>query len=234
MSKIEQLIDEIEEFIENCKPQAFSQSKVIVPKDELFELLTELRLKTPDEIKRYQKIIANKDQIISDAQAQAEKMLEETTAYTNSLVEEHEIMIKAYERAEELMNTTNAQSEATIAQANEDAENIRRSALAYAEELISNLEDVIAHTLETLKQNSDNLVGELSYNLGILSDNRTAIHQQLEEDAGDGEQAPQMQLDIPVKNEETGDTAIVNEVSEALESTPEFGEGEDFDYDDLG
>ena len=39
MSRIEQLIDEIEEFIESCKPQPFSQSKVIVPKDELYELL---------------------------------------------------------------------------------------------------------------------------------------------------------------------------------------------------
>ena len=37
MSRIEQLIDEIEEFIESCKPQPFSQSKVIVPKDELYE-----------------------------------------------------------------------------------------------------------------------------------------------------------------------------------------------------
>ena len=82
MSRIEQLIDEIEEFVESCKPQPFSQTKIIVPKDELFELLTELRLKTPDEIKRYQKIIANKDKIINDAQAQAERMLEETTAYT--------------------------------------------------------------------------------------------------------------------------------------------------------
>ena len=54
MSRIEQLIDEIEEFVESCKPQPFSQTKIIVPKDELFELLTELRLKTPDEIKRYQ------------------------------------------------------------------------------------------------------------------------------------------------------------------------------------
>ena len=45
MSRIEQLIDEIEEFIESCKPQPFSQTKIIVPKDELFELLTELRMR---------------------------------------------------------------------------------------------------------------------------------------------------------------------------------------------
>lgn len=126
MSRIEQLIDEIEEFIESCKPQPFSQSKVIVPKDELYELLTELRLKTPDEIKRYQKIIANKDKIISDAEAQAHKMLDETTAYANALVEEHEIMIRAYDKAEEVMKSANEQAEATVNAANEDAEQIRR------------------------------------------------------------------------------------------------------------
>ena len=37
-SRIEQLIDEIEEYIDNCKPQAFSSTKIIVNKDEIDEL----------------------------------------------------------------------------------------------------------------------------------------------------------------------------------------------------
>ena len=143
MSRIEQLIDEIEEFVESCKPQPFSQTKIIVPKDELFELLTELRLKTPDEIKRYQKIIANKDKIIGDAQAKAEQMLEETTAYTNHLVEEHQIMIKAYERAEEVLNSAQAQAEATINEANINAEEIRLNALQYTKDMVDNLENIV-------------------------------------------------------------------------------------------
>ena len=63
MSKIEQIITEIEEYIDNCKFQPLSTSKIIVNKDEIDELLAELRLRTPDEIKKYQKIIANKDAI---------------------------------------------------------------------------------------------------------------------------------------------------------------------------
>ena len=58
-SKIEQIIDEIEEYIDNCKPHNFSSSKIVVNRDEIDELLTELRMKTPEEIKRYQKIISN-------------------------------------------------------------------------------------------------------------------------------------------------------------------------------
>ena len=70
-SRIEQIIEEIEEYIDGCKYQALSSSKIIVNKDELEELLNELRSKTPEEIKRYQKIISNKDAILADAQAKA-------------------------------------------------------------------------------------------------------------------------------------------------------------------
>ena len=59
-SRIEQLIDEIEEYIDSCKYQPLSSTKIIVNKEEIDELLRDLRMKTPDEIKRYQKIISNK------------------------------------------------------------------------------------------------------------------------------------------------------------------------------
>ena len=64
-SRIEQIIEEIEEYIDSCKFQPLSTTKIIVNKDQIDELLRELRMKTPDEIKRYQKIIANKDAILA-------------------------------------------------------------------------------------------------------------------------------------------------------------------------
>ena len=60
-SRIEQIIEEIEEYVDSCKYQPLSTTKIVVNKEEIEELLRELRLKTPDEIKRYQKIISNKD-----------------------------------------------------------------------------------------------------------------------------------------------------------------------------
>ena len=57
MSRIEQLINEIEEYIDSCKFQPLSTTKIIVNKEELDELLVELRLRIPDEIKQYQKMM---------------------------------------------------------------------------------------------------------------------------------------------------------------------------------
>ena len=217
MSRIEQIIDEIEEFIEGCKPVAFSQNKVIVPKDELYELLTELRLKTPEEIKRYQKIIANRDQIIDDAKAQAQKMLDETTAYTNSLVEEHSIMLKAYERAEEVMNDANAQAEETINAANEDAENIRRSALEYTQELITNLESVVGSALETSRTNSQNLIDGLSYNFDLIQSNKEALESQLAEP----EKPEEVEAQEAAPAQEEQETSQQQEPEQTQEANPD-------------
>lgn len=231
MSRIEQLIDEIEEFIESCKPQPFSQSKVIVPKDELYELLTELRLKTPDEIKRYQKIIANKDKIISDAEAQAHKMLDETTAYANALVEEHEIMVRAYDKAEEVMKSANEQAEATVNAANEDAEQIRRGALEYTAELIDNLQTVIGRTLEVARTNYDGLLDGLSYNMDILRNNREALADQLNLPAEPIPAYEPTEFVKPETHEE--EEGFTRPEKEEVVDTREEDDYDEDDYDDI-
>ena len=110
-SRIEQLIDEIEEYIDGCKYQTFSDTKIIVNKEEIDELLRELRMKTPDEIKRYQKIISNKEAILNDARAKAEALINEATLHTNQLINEHEIMQQAYAQANEVVTMATKQAQ---------------------------------------------------------------------------------------------------------------------------
>ena len=117
MSRIEQLIGEIEEYIDSCKFQPLSNTKILVNKEELEELLVELRLRIPDEIKKYQKIISNQDAILNEARAQADAMVAEATAQTNELVNEHEIMQKAYAEANRVVEDAQTQAQAIIDQA---------------------------------------------------------------------------------------------------------------------
>jgi hypothetical protein len=51
---VEEMIDEIEAFVEGCKFQPLSSNKIVVPKDELERMLSELKLKLPSEIERVQ------------------------------------------------------------------------------------------------------------------------------------------------------------------------------------
>ena len=85
-SRIEQIIEEIEEYVDSCKFQPLSSTKIVVNKEELEELLRELRMKTPDEIKRYQKIISNKDAILADAQSKADAIIADAKTQAQQMV----------------------------------------------------------------------------------------------------------------------------------------------------
>ena len=94
-SRIEQIIEEIEEYVDSCKFQPLSSTKIVVNKEELEELLRELRMKTPDEIKRYQKIISNKDAILADAQSKADAIIADAKTQAQQMVTESEVMQQA-------------------------------------------------------------------------------------------------------------------------------------------
>jgi len=110
-SKIEQAIDEIEDFIENCKFQPFSNTKIIVDKEELENLLAELRHRTPDEIKRYQKMLGNKEAILADAKAKAEAIINKAEVHTTELISEHQIMQRAYAQADDVVRIASGQAQ---------------------------------------------------------------------------------------------------------------------------
>ena len=140
-SRIEQIIEEIEEYIDrDCKFQPLSTTKIIVNKEHLDELLRELRMKTPDEIKRYQKIIANRDAILADAKAKADAMIEEAQVQTTELVSEHEIMQQAYAQANEIVTAATAQAQQILDNATNDANQIRIGAIHYTDDLLSQAE----------------------------------------------------------------------------------------------
>lgn len=174
-SRIEQIIEEIEEYIDSCKFQPLSTSKIIVNKDQIDELLRELRMKTPDEIKRYQKIIANKDAILADAQAKADNMIEEAQIHTNELVSEHEIMQQAYSQANEIVTAATDQAQEILDNATRDANDIRIGAMQYADDLMANAENIIGHTLDSYTTKYDGLVNSLQECYDMVRNNRAEL-----------------------------------------------------------
>lgn len=174
-SRIEQLIEDIYEFVESCRMQPLSTTKVIVPKDELYDLLDELRLRTPDEIKRYQKIIANRDAIIADAEEKAAAIIADAGEKARSLVNEHEIMQLAYDQANDMVSKASANAERIITDANNDANQIRSGALAYTEEMLSDVENILANAYDSTKSKYDNLLNAIKGNLDIVMNNKKEL-----------------------------------------------------------
>lgn len=178
-SRIEQLIEDIYEFVESCRMQPLSSTKVVVPKDELYDLLDELRLRTPDEIKRYQKIISNRDGIIADAEDKADAILVEAREKAKELVNEHEIMQQAYYEANEMIMQASKEAESLRNNAMMESEQIRTGALAYSNDILTEVERVMAVAYEAASSRYDGFIGTLRENLEVLSNNRRELHDQL-------------------------------------------------------
>lgn len=189
MSKIEQLIEEIEEYVESCKPSPFSGNKVLVNREELVELLVELRMRVPEEIKKYQKIISNQDAILSDARTQADAMLLEAKNQTNEMVNEHEITQAAYAEANRIIDETNAHAQAIVDAAIHDADNIRQAAIQYTDDCLRNLQNIISHSVETAQTNFERYVMAMQNSYDLVTTNRNELNtpQTMDQGAAQGE-----------------------------------------------
>lgn len=175
MSRIEQLISDIEAYIDNCKFQTFSSTKIIVDKDQIEDMLSELRLKTPDEIKKYQKILSNKEAIISDAKEQADAILNQAQIQTEELINEHEIMQQAYAQANKLVDQATKQAQAILDSATEDANNIRMGAMQYTDEMLEKLQYIIEHSIKDNKEKYNSLLTDLEKVLTVVNNNRNEL-----------------------------------------------------------
>lgn len=182
-SRIEQIIEEIEEYIDGCKFQALSSTKIVVNKEELEEMLRELRMKTPDEIKRYQKIISNKDAILADAQAKADGIIANAEAKAKELISQHEVMQQAYAQANDTINKANQQAQGIVDSATQDANNIRYSALTYTDDMLANLGNILGTTIDDAGSRYNSLIQSLQSAFNIVKQNRQELAPQTQQTA---------------------------------------------------
>ena len=180
-SRIEQLIDEIEAYIDNCKYKAFSTDVIMVNKAEIDELLRELRMKTPEEIKQYQRIISNREAILDDAKQKAKELIDNATVQTNELISEHQIMQQAYAQANEIVELATKQAQEILDNATTEANNVKVAAMQYTDDILANLGNIITHSIEVSTNDYNTMLANLRQIDSIVSANRAELNPSVEE-----------------------------------------------------
>ena len=196
VSRIEQLIDEIENFIDGCKYQALSNTKILVNKEEMEELLVELRMRVPEEIKKYQKIVNQQEAILEDARHQADAMISDATIQTNGMVDEHEITQRATERANEIIEDARAQAQEIVDAAVMDANTIRQGAVQYTDELLASVQTIVSNTANESQQRFNSTMDVLEQTFNVCQQNRSSLYQSVSDDNYKGEQVQESQLEM--------------------------------------
>ncbi|MBP5224471.1 MAG: hypothetical protein J6Z38_02675 [Lachnospiraceae bacterium] len=170
-NRIEQVIGDIEEYIDGCKMQAFSNTKIIVDRPQIEEFLDELRQYTPEEVKKYQRMLSNRDKIMADAKKRANEIEEKAVAYANHMVEEHQITKMAYDKANEILEAAKEQANKLVYEANEQANQIRQGSQEYSTQMLENLHSVLAGTIDDYQNRYATLISSLSEHQNIVEQN---------------------------------------------------------------
>lgn len=174
-TRIEQLIDEIQDYINDCKPRTFSSTEIIVNKEHINDLLEELRTKTPEEIKRYSKIVSNKEAILNDAREKAQQLINEATIKTNELVSQHEIMQQAYAKAQEYVSMAVQKAQKILDDAVAESNEIREGAMRYAEDTLRNTDAIIVKAMESGRASFDEYYSSMMAGHNVVCTNLNAL-----------------------------------------------------------
>lgn len=175
-SRIEQIIEEIEDYIDTCKGPVFSSGdKIIVDRGRIEELLRELRMKTPEEVKRYQKVLANKEAIMADAKKRAQAIVEQANIQNQEMVNEHEVMQLAYEKANEVIETATQQAQEILDSATRDANEIRLGAIQYTDERLAELQDMIQRMVDTSNARYEAMMNNFQEFYAVITSNREEL-----------------------------------------------------------
>jgi cell division septum initiation protein DivIVA len=92
------LIDKLDDLVHNAKPVPLTD-QVRVDKEEIYDILDQMRATIPEEIKQARWIVKERQEMLAEAKRQAEDIVEDARA------REREIRLGAEDYADEILNT---------------------------------------------------------------------------------------------------------------------------------
>lgn len=122
------LVDRLEELFNESRAIPFTQS-VIVDEERMLDIIDQMRVSIPDEIKRAQQQISQRERILAQAKEESNRLLEIAREKADQIVERDAIVQSAQTRANQI-----------IEQARQESENSRNEADEYVLNSLTQIE----------------------------------------------------------------------------------------------
>jgi len=142
------LIDKLDDLVHNAK-QVPLTDQVRVDKEEIYDLLDQMRATIPEEIKQARWIVKERQEMLAEAKREAERIGKEARERQENLIS-HEEVTKAAERA----------AEDIVEEAQAREREIRLGAEDYADEILNTLEINLSKFIAAVQRGRDRLAGQ--------------------------------------------------------------------------
>ena len=138
---VTRLIDMLYERVEEAKSPALKPNLSMVDRDEILDLLDELRAQLPVEIKRAQELLAAREKFVEEAKRDVERMMRQAELEARTKVSDSEVLYAAKEKARQI-----------VAQAEDRSRKLYQVANEYAEDALARTEEAVQAALDEVKE----------------------------------------------------------------------------------
>ena len=156
-------LDDIEEMLDKSRGVPLT-GKISVDKEKLIDIVNEIRLSLPDDMRIAQRILGDHDKILEDAKHRAATLLDDAKAEAKSLTNAHEVFRRASEQAADHMEETKR-----------SAREIRLNAMDYADEILEKAENQIRQTMDNMEQQHRRVMEYYEGIMDIIYENRQQL-----------------------------------------------------------
>lgn len=139
------LVDRLEEVFNDGRPIPLTR-KLAVDEDRVLELIDQMRVSIPEEVKKAQQILNQRDKILAQAQEEAQRTVQLAQEKAMQLVERETLVEQAKLRAQDVMR-----------QAEAEADGIRADADDYVLDVLTRLEAETAKSLNQIRNGINKL-----------------------------------------------------------------------------
>lgn len=138
---IETILDNIDEILEKSWGVPLSGGKCVVDAEKIRDLIDEVRLNLPSDLKQAKAVVADRNKIILDARNEAESIIKRAEERAKVLVSEEEVVRVANEKATETLNLAQTKSK-----------EMRQAAFDFSEDMLQKIEKAATECLGSIKE----------------------------------------------------------------------------------
>src|ERR1700719_2172862 len=142
------LIDKLDDTVHNAKPMPLTD-QVRVDKEEIYDILDQMRATIPEEIKQARWIVKERQEMLAEAKREAERIVKEARERQERLISQEEITKQAERAAEDIIEDARARER-----------EIRLGAEDYADEILNTLEVNLSKFIAAVQRGRERLQGK--------------------------------------------------------------------------
>jgi hypothetical protein len=149
------LVDRLEELFNEARSLPFTRS-VIVDEDRMLELIDQLRITIPEEVKKAQQLLAEKERILAQAREEAGRTVALAREKADQMADKESLVTTAQGRAEQI-----------LAQARDEAQQTRDDTDDYVVDSLANFETQLERLLTQVRNGIRTVQVDLERKRGV-------------------------------------------------------------------